>query len=429
KAIHKLQKRLARLNKISFFPFPRRILYISEQKNINFISKLINISSEFSVQTFFVKFAEQKYHISPISIANLDTIEIHKQEKDMISETFIGKRIWIFYDGIKSVFDLIHAIYDIAELTVFCESEYFIKDLEKNIGTSEKSNIKIADKNLFLSADIAPDILFFNMPLLHLDSSENNLKEAFVKNVFNVSEIIEKAQKLKIKFVFLLSTTQAFNTNNWIGATQRLGELSIQCIDSVRKKTQTKFRIIRLPDCVTDPSGIFDQIMFSILNGTQVVLPSDNDSRNISFNKYYWRNDIFHPLINLISFSLKEHYISADIYSILPQYTNSGNSEDILNKICQSLCMRKGQDIKFEYTFGNGIDEIDHETNNLNISKELENTNIAPGVMRTKFSMTNLKYYNIPTWTIDQINKMSARDIIAEVFQSLTCNKNRGLSK
>ena len=44
--------------------------------------------------------------------------------------------------------------------------------------------------------------------------------------------------------------------------------------------------------------------------------------------------------------------------------------------------------------------------------------------MRTKFSMTSLKYYDIPTWTIDQINKMSTRDVISAVFQSLKEKKS-----
>ena len=422
KAIEKLRRKLTRFNRLSFFPFPRRILYFPKENNARILSELTNISADFSLPLFKVGLRNSELFLAPISIKDFDAITISPQEKEMLQEVFASKRVWIFYDGRKSVFDLICALSDVADLTIFCESDYLMQEVEIEFSkksSEKKHRIKIADKNLFSNIDMKPDVLFFNMPLLHLGSSEDNLKEAFVKNVFNVSEIVETAQKLKIKFVFMLSTVGAFNTNDWAGATQRLGELVVQCIDSVRKRTQTKFRIIRLPDCITDFSGIFERITSAVVSGDKVVLPSESDSRDGFHNRYYSRNDVIHPLIKLISFSLKEHYVSADIYSIFPENT-ANNAEGILNTVCNSFYLRKGEDIKFDYTFNNDID-----TEEILVAfKSLEKSDIASGIMRTKFSMTSLKYYDIPTWTIDQINKMSTRDVISAVFQSLKEKKS-----
>lgn len=422
KAIDKLRRKLARFNRLSFFPFPRRILYFLRANNTRVLSELSNISSEFSLPLFKVGLRDSELFLAPVSINDFDAVDISLQEKDMLKEAFASKRVWIFYDGRKCVFDLIRVLCDVSDLTIFCESDYLMQEVETEIykkPSEKKQRIKIADKNLFSNVDMKPDVLFFNMPLLHLGSSEDNLKEAFVKNVFNVSGVVETAQKLKIKFVFMLSTTGAFNTNNWAGATQRLGELVVQCVDSVRKRTQTKFRIIRLPDCVTDSSGMFECITSAIVSGDKVVLPSESDSRDGCRSRCYSRRDIIHPLIKLISFSLKEHYVSADIYSILPEDAVN-DAEGILNTVCNSFCLRKGEDVKFDYRFDSDIDPEQMSV----AFRSLEKSDIAPGVMRIKFSMTSLKYYDIPTWTIDQINKMSTRDVISAVFQSLKEKKS-----
>ena len=404
--VKKLRKKLNRFNMISFFPFPRRILYFSRNQDIATLLKLVDISSEFSIPLFEIKENGTNFSIAPISIKNFDSVEVLPQEKNMLAETFKNKSAWIFYDGRKCIFDLICALSEAANLVVFCMTERLMREVETELAKkpSEKIHkIKIADKNLFNSTDPKPDVLFFNMPLLRLDSSEDNLKEAVAKNVIGTSEIIDIAQKLKIKFVFMLSTMEAFDTENWIGATQRLGELAVQCAGT--KKTQTKFRIIRLPNCITDPAGLFDEIVESIMNGRNIETTKSN------INIYCSRDEIFHPLIKLVSYTLRDSYILSDIYSIIPA-NKLKNIDSIVDIACKLLGMRMYKDVKFS-----PADLV--ISLNEHLSEMLEETDIDPAVVRTRFTATALKSREAPSWTFEQLNKMSARDVIASVFQGL----------
>lgn len=403
--VKKLRKKLNHFNIISFFPFPRRILYFSRNQDIATLLKLVDISSEFSIPLFEIKENGANFSIAPISIKNFDSVEVSPQEKNMLAETFKNKSAWIFYDGRKCVFDLICALSEAANLVVFCMTERLMREVETELAKkpSEKIHKKIADKNLFNSTEPKPDVLFFNMPLLRLDSSEDNLKEAVAKNVIGTSEIIDIAQKLKIKFVFMLSTMEAFDIENWIGATQRLGELAVQCAGT--KKTQTKFRIIRLPNCITDPSGLFDEIVESIMNGRNIEIPKSN------INIYCSRDEIFHPLIKLVSYTLRDSYILSDIYSIIPA-NKLKNIDSIVDIACKLLGMRMYKDVK-----SSPADLI--ISPNEHLSEILEETDIDPAIVRTRFSATALKSRGAPSWTFEQLNKMSARDIIAAVFQGL----------
>lgn len=404
--VKKLREKLNRLNMASFFPFPRRILYFSKNQDIATLLKLVDISSEFSIPLFELKENNANFSIAPISIKNFDSVDVSPHEKNMISETFKNKSVWIFYDGRKCVFDLICALSEAANLVVFCMSEYLMREIEAELSkkTSKKIHkIKIADKNLLNSTDPKPDILFFNMPLLRLDSSEDNLKEAVAKNVLGTSEIVDIAQKLKIKFVFMLSTMEAFDTENWIGATQRLGELVVQCFGT--KKTQTKFRIIRLPKCITDPSGLFDEIVESIINGENIEISKNN------IGIYSNRDEIFHPLIKLILYTLRDSYILSDIYSIVPE-NKLKNADSIVDIACKLLNIRMDKDVKLSYA-----DLVIPSEERL--SGIFEETDIDPAVVRTRFSATSLKSREAPSWTFEQLNKMSTRDVIATVFQGL----------
>ena len=404
--VKKLRKKLNRLNMVSFFPFPRRILYFSRNQDIATLLKLVDISSEFSIPLFEIKEHNSEFSIAPISIKNFDSVDVSPQEKNMLAESFKNKSVWIVYDGRKCIFDLICALSEAANLVIFCMSEYLMREIEEELGkkTSEKIHkIKIADKNLLNSTDPKPDILFFNMPLLRLDSSEDNLKEAVAKNVLNTSEIVDMAQKLKIKFVFMLSTMETFDTENWIGATQRLGELIVQCSGS--KKAQTKFRIIRLPNCITDPSGLFDEIVESLVSGKNVEFKKSN------VGVYCSRDEIFHPLIKLVSYTLRDSYILSDIYSIMPA-NKLRNIDSIVDIACKLLGIRMNKDVKFLYT-----DLIIPSEERF--SGMFEETDIDPAIVCTRFSATSLKSREAPSWTFEQLNKMSTRDVIATVFQGL----------
>lgn len=396
----RMKKCLARLNSISFFPFPRRLLYFSQKRNTLFLLKLLDVSSEFSIPLFKLKEDAGNLRLSPFSIQDFDFVEISAQEESMLARIFKNKRVWIFYDGRKCVLDLISMLSETTNVTVFCESEILTREIKLELTKTAFDKIykvTIADKELIANSNAGPDILFFNMPLLRLDSCENNLKEAVVKNLLSVSKMAIIAQKLKIESVFMLSAMDAFDKENWIGATQRLGELAVQHLGS-SGKTQTKFHVIRVPDCITDAEGLFDNVIASIVKGENAAYSGN----------YYSRDEIFHPLVKLIAYLIEKPSPNIYIYSVFSKnrLKNTNNVIDIVYKLLGLRIHKDARTVRYDST----DDEKALST--------LENTDIDPAIMRVKLSETTLKFYEVLSWNIEEIDKMSARDIISSVFQS-----------
>lgn len=420
-SIDGIKNRLLKTNKIPFFPFPRRILYFSYQQDIEILSRLSELSAEFSIPLFKISDISDNQHpnslnsdfeISPLRVQDFEQIIIDTQEKAALTSVFKNKRVWIYYDGRQSVFDLIAAICSVnsADLTIFCESETLLCEINNELNgknTYKNYKTKVIDTNLLNLQESKPDILFYNIPIKSIESSEDNLKEALVKNVLNTKHIIEFAQKLKIRFVFLLSSIEALNASNWIGATQRLGELIVQSADSKSRKLYTKFRIIRLPECITDKTSILGSIISSIKSEGQINLASPNSI------KYYHRKDILHPLLKMLAFALKEHDFSSSVYTIMPQ--KQILLENAIKIICNNLGLRKDEDIKI--VCNSKLETMDLESFP-NISETLEKTEID-SVMSTKFLSTNLDIAKTVLWDIEQIKEMKTRDLITSVFQNL----------
>jgi hypothetical protein len=208
-------------------------------------------------------------------------------------------------------------------------------------------------------------------------SGEENLKEAVVKNVFETKRLIDFVQLCKIPMVFILSGSGALNARNWIGATQRLGELLAQFADSQHRKAFTKFRVIRIPDEVGDPEGVFGKTVSSILSDGYI----NCDHQNSESNTVYYRKDILPLLVKAVTFLMKSNDVTSSVYTIVPK--NNIIFDDFID-----------------------IDEL------------IEKTAI-PGILRTKFTCNSLANYS-NVWTIEEINAMTTRELISAVFQNLS---------
>jgi hypothetical protein len=420
KSIKDIRKRLTKINIFSFFPTPRRIMYFISKNNKDTLKQLLELSLEFSIPLF--KISEEaserlslhcSVSVMPISISDFENVTLRSQEKTALASVLKSKRVWIFYDGRQTILDLICAISSVTliDLTVLCESEaltYEIAEELSKVSSSKNYKIKIASDNIMDLQEIKPDILFYNMPMKSVSSGEDDLKEALIKNVLDTQRIIEFAQQSRIKFVFIMSTMEALNANNWVGATQRLGELLAQYADSNCKKMYSKFRVIRIPECITDRSGIFKRMISSV-----------QSSGSISFSlseaevKRYCREDILMPLIKMIIFALKEHDFFSSVYSIIPR--NNIAIDDLIKIICNTFLLRNGEDIKIVHS---DKSEVINLENFPNISEPLEHTSIDC-VMCTKLSSINREMFEAQKLSIEQLKSMTTRELIASVFQSL----------
>ena len=409
-----------RLKKYSHFPFlltPKRIIYFTKfsKKNKTHIHELTQINSEFSISIFYGhQYDSNKsiLNIYPVSFLEHEESEPQNFEKNSLTNIFKNKDIWICFDGRQIILDLIviFAHINSIKLTLFCESEKAMVELKLELSskcTKHDYIVKIIDTKSLCSQTNKPDVLFYNMQIKSIYSGEDNLKEAVVKNVLETNDVINFAKNKKIPLMFVMSSKSAINTNNWIGATQRLGELFTQFADFNNRKTMAKFRIIRIPNCAIDKFGIFGQIINSIKDKGYIDIDCDDSDASHLYN----RNEILDLLIKTIIISTKTHDDHSCVYTIIPKKNIELN--EVIDKSCNMFGLKKNIDIPI-------IVNKKHQNINLdsfpNIEEKLHETSI-PNVWRTNFAQNIQKYEIIPT--LETINKMTTRELISEIFQSI----------
>jgi hypothetical protein len=274
--------------------------------------------------------------------------------------------------------------------------------------SDKNCKIKIVDLSLFELQTGKPDVLFYNIPVKSIHSGEENLKETVVKNVLETKRLINFAQSSKIPSVFILSGSGALNARNWIGATQRLGELLAQFADSQHRKMFTKFKVIRIPDEIGDSEGIFRKTVSSIFSNGYI----NYDHQNFETNAVYYRKDILPLLVKAVTFLVKSNDVTSAVYTIAPK--NNITFDDYIENICKTACLRPYRDVQIIKSTKSEEMKLDDF---IDINEPIEKTAIA-GILRTKFTCNSFVNYS-DVWTIEEINTMTTRELISAVFQNL----------
>lgn len=410
--IELLGRQLKKSRYIPFCPQPRKFIYCTQKKNLENLNKLLKLAAEYSISIMIVKSGG----VFPLSLNDL-TDDFPIMDRNPLTGLFKNKNIWVCYDGRRIVLDLICILSGIASvnLTIVCESASLIPEVNHilaQISSFKNYRIKIADLSFLTMNEVRPDILFYNMPIkIHL-SDEEHLKEALVKNVIDTDKIIKLAQGIKVPLTFVLSSTNSMNANNWTGATQRLGELLCQHADFQCRKNSARFKVIRIPENVSDQYGFLGEVTESILKSGSVFL---NFSEGDLMDMYNSR-DIMTLTLKAIMLSCKSEK-TAEVLTVLPQ--NKADPKDLIAKICNLHGLKPERDIKVHYTKISETMELD---NFPNISENLEKTSTL-NIFSTKFVTSSIGNYD-DLLTIEQISKMNPREIISTVFQSISDKVN-----
>ncbi|MBO7454721.1 MAG: polysaccharide biosynthesis protein [Alphaproteobacteria bacterium] len=411
-SIELLERQLKKSRYIPFYPQPRKFIYCAQKKNLENLSKLLEVAAEYSILIMKVKSGE----LFPLSLNDL-TDDFPIMDRNPLTSLFKSKNIWICYDGRRTVLDLICILSGIASvnLTIVCESASLIPEVNHilaQISSFKNYRVKIADLSFLTMNEARPDILFYNMPIKMRFSDEDHLKEALVKNVIDIDKIIKLAQGIKIPLTFVLSSTNSMNANNWTGATQRLGELLCQHADFQCRKTSARFKVIRIPENVSDQYGFLGEVTESILKSGSVFLNfSEGDLMDM-----YNSKDIIALSLKAIMLSYKSEK-TAEVLTILPQ--NKAEPKYLIAKICNLHGLKPERDIKVHYAKISETMELD---NFPNISENLEKTSTL-NIFSTKFVTSSVGNYD-DLLTVEQISKMNPREIISAVFQSISDKVN-----
>ncbi len=408
RTVEGIAKQLEKICNIPFYPQPRKFIYCAEKKNPENLGKLLDIATEHSIHVM----TATNCGLSPLALRDLTTgSEI--PERNTLTGLFKNKNIWVCYDGRRTVLDLICILSGIASvnLTIICESASLMPEIDRTlsqINSFKNYRIKISTLNFLVISEARPDILFYNMPIKTQVYDEDHLKEALVKNAIDTDKMIKLAQEIKIPLTFVLSSTNSMNANNWTGATQRLGELLCQHADFQYRKNSARFKVIRIPENISDQYGFLGEITASILHSGNIFISSaESDLSNL-----YNAKDIISLTLKAIMLAYKSEK-TAEVLTVLPK--DKANPKDLINKICNLHGLKPDCDIKIHYARINETMELD---NFPNISETLDKTSVSH-VFITKFVTSSIGNYN-DLWTVEQISQMNPREIISAVFQSIS---------
>ncbi len=407
-SIESLAQQLRKVRRIPFFPQPRKFIYCAKNKNLENLNKLLELATEYSASILVMKDKE----LLRLSLSDL-TDSFSTAEKNPLTSLFKNKNIWVCYDGRRTVLDLICILSGIASvnLTIICESASLIPEVNRiltRISSFKNYRIKVADLSFLAMNEARPDILFYNMPIKTRFSDEDHLKEALVKNVIDTDKIVKLAQGIKIPLTFVLSSTNSMNANNWTGATQRLGELLCQHADFQCRKSSARFKVIRIPENISDQHGLLEEVTESLLQSGNIFINfSESDLMDM-----YNSKDIITLTLKAIMLSYKSEK-TAEVLTVLPQH--KADPKDLIAKICNLHGLDPERDVKIHYTRVNEAMELD---NFPNISENLEKTSTL-NIFSTKFVTSSIGNYG-DLLTVEQISKMNPREIISAVFQSIS---------
>lgn len=408
KTIAGISKHLGKIRRVPFWPQPRKFIYCAEKKNLENLNKLLELANDYSISIRTVT----SQGLSPLSLRDF-AIGLEITEKNPLTSLFKNKNIWICYDGRRTVLDLICLLSGIASvnLTIICESASLMSEIDRTlsqVNSFKNYRIKTVDLDFLVMSEARPDILFYNIPIKTCFLDEDHLKEALVKNAIDTDKLIKLAQKIKIPLTFVLSSTNSMNANNWTGATQRLGELLCQHADFQCRKNSARFKVIRIPENISDQYGLLGEITESLLySGNVFINSSESDLADL-----YSAKDIVSLTMKAIMFAYKSEK-TAEVLTIIPK--DKANPKDLIDKVCNLFGLKSDCDVSIHYARANETMELD---NFPNISEPLEKTSILH-VFSTKFVTSSIGNYN-DLWTLEQISQMNSREIISAVFQSIS---------
>lgn len=157
---------------------------------------------------------------------------------------------------VKQLIDL-----EVEKVIIYDNSEYLTFNLDqhlKELGIGkEKYKLIIGDVLNYKKVDhvvrtYKPDIIFHAAAYKHVYLMEDNIEESIRVNVGGTKNLADIAIKNKIKQFIFISTDKVVNPSSVMGATKKLCEYYIKCIDNGK----TKFGIVRFGNVINSNGSV-----------------------------------------------------------------------------------------------------------------------------------------------------------------------------
>ncbi|MCF6279246.1 MAG: SDR family NAD(P)-dependent oxidoreductase, partial [Flavobacteriaceae bacterium] len=137
------------------------------------------------------------------------------------------------------------ASYNCKQLILLDQAESPLYDLQQEFKKKEKLNYKVVIGDVRCETEMSkvfeefqPSLVYHAAAYKHVPLMENNPCQAIKVNVLGTKNITELSIKHNVEKFVMVSTDKAVNPTNVMGATKRLAELYINCLNG---RSKTKF--------------------------------------------------------------------------------------------------------------------------------------------------------------------------------------------
>lgn len=151
---------------------------------------------------------------------------------------------------------------DVKKVIVYDNSEFLTFNLDQNLREKdiEKKRYRLIIGNILNEQKLEkiikhekPEMIFHAAAYKHVYLMEDNPEEAIINNVIGTKKVVDIAVKYKINHFVFISTDKVVNPTSIMGATKKLGEYYIE---SVEKKSKTKFTIVRFGNVINSNGSV-----------------------------------------------------------------------------------------------------------------------------------------------------------------------------
>lgn len=258
---------LAKINKI--YKIDEMIVAIPSTDG-KLIRKILLNNKKNRVSLKIVPRDQKIIDLSDVKYSDVKNIEL----EDFLGRPFINKNIEklkSFYNG-KVVLitggagsigsEIVQQLIDLSvkKVIVYDNSEYLIFNLDQLLKEQELrskcdliiGNILNKDKLDVTIKKEKPDVIFHAAAYKHVYLMEDNIDEAILNNIVGTRNVIDAAINNNIPQFTFISTDKVVNPTSIMGATKKLCEFYIKCLDSKK----TKFNIVRFGNVINSNGSV-----------------------------------------------------------------------------------------------------------------------------------------------------------------------------